>query len=279
MNIIVVPSIGETVSIAVSGDTTCASFKQRLTELIDDESAYVGIVGKLLLGDVELEEGDTLDANGVLPDAKLFCIVEDPSTLCAAALSVLKNETAHRNLWRYESSGDRPEIRERLHLGTCRRLGEFPTQEWKEDPRMADFMEYHNYSFCRYNVLELTIIDGSGQPARLLGVINDGDADCNSGFWGSVYLRPSFTEIGGIVSSGDTESSWEINDAAWYVEPSPPLPKNRNDLCGGSNAESPLETHLSHALAAAMGYSTDEDEFDDEDDEEILGEDEMDVGD
>jgi len=183
----------------------------------------------------------------------MSCIVEDPSTLCAAALSVFKNATR-------DGSNPKGLIKghERLGLGTCRKLGEFPTKEWKEDPRMPDFMKDHDYGICRYNVLEMTIIDGAGTPARLIGVINDGDED--NGFWGSVYLRPSFKEIGGL-STGDAESCWEINDAAWYVEHSRPLPQNKKLECGGPNAESQLETHLSHALAFAMYHDEEDDEY------------------
>merc|ERR1711972_774139 len=122
----------------------------------------------------------------------------------------------------------------------------------------------------------MTLIDGKEKPLKMIGVINSGDADCNSGFWGSVYLRPDFIEIGGIISSGDTESTWEIKDGSWYAAPEPPILRNRNDLCGGRNSKSPLETHLSHALAAAMNcmnsaamncINCDEDEEEGEDEE------------
>merc|ERR1712224_860744 len=97
------------------------------------------------------------------------------------------------------------------------------------DPRMADFME-DDYDSCEYTVLEMTLIDGKDQHARLIGVINDGDADCNSGFWGAIYLRPTFKEVGSIVSSGDTESTWEITDDTWYTQPSPALRRCGNEL-------------------------------------------------
>merc|ERR1711879_717050 len=176
------------------------------------------------------------------------------ASLCEAAEKVLKS-----------SGGKKPEAdteemrqkKEALRLGTCRELGDFPSSEWKDDARMPDFMwdgEHFN-DMGKYYVLDLTLIDGNDEQKKLIGVINGGDADANSGVWGSVYLMPGFEEIGGIISTDeDSVSKWEISDASWYTPPATPLPRNRLGLCGGPDSTSPLETHLSHALTVAMGW-------------------------
>jgi len=200
------------------------------------------------------EDGSILDdMSAPLPAGRrLTVVVENPSPLCGAAQEVL------RKAGRPEARGD-AETLARFRLGRCGRIGDFPSAEWKEDPRMEDCMSYHDYELGRYEVLELTLIDGEGKHRRLVGVINSGDADCNTGFWGSVYLRPGFEEVGGILSYGDTESKWEIQDSSWYTAPSTPLEPCKGDLVGGPEAETPLETHLAHALAMAYYGGEDDD--------------------
>lgn len=194
------------------------------------------------------------DPSAPLPGiSQLTCIAENPAPLCPAALKVFKAV-------RPGPGNGEPEDLHRLHLGKCRKLGSFPTRRWKNDPRMAEMVDFHNFEIGRYNVVEMALIDGSGQLCRLLGVINVGDADGNFGFWGSVYLRPAFQEIGGLNDSGDTESTWDIKDDSWYVPHSSPPPRNEDSLMGGTNAKTPLETHLSHALATAFSAGYDEEE-------------------
>mmetsp|Transcript_7051 Transcript_7051/g.17706 ORF Transcript_7051/g.17706 Transcript_7051/m.17706 type:complete len:81 (-) Transcript_7051:168-410(-) len=72
-----------------------------------------------------------------------------------------------------------------------------------------------------------------------------------AGTIGSIYLRPSFKEVGGILSYGDTGSKWDITDASWYKVPASVPPCN-SELSGGSNAQSPLENHLACALSIAF---------------------------
>lgn len=174
----------------------------------------------------------------------LSIVAEKPeSTVCEAACKVLREATAG------VGRGSAEELRQ-CCLGRCRYLGAFPTKLWTEDPRMAEFMKSHDYGFCEYEVLELTLIDGADRHHQLIGVINAGSADFNSGHWGSIYLRPSFQEVGGILSYGDTASKWDITDASWYKDPAR-VPPCKSKLLGGWNAETRLENHLSCALSMA----------------------------
>lgn len=201
------------------------------------------------------------DASGQILDDKsaplpsvptVTCVVEDASSLCPAARRVLEQPAPELEL-------GEPRKLQKLRLGRCRSLGTFPTSEWKEDSRMADccfIPASMNYQVGLYRVLELTIIDGRDQPMRLIGVINEGYDMRSSGYWGSFFLRPGFQDIGGISGDGDEESDWDIQDDSWYVAPSPALPRCDSALCGGESADSPLETHLAHALALALRGTT-----------------------
>lgn len=216
---------------------------------VEDLSSQVGSVGSCgVLFHLISEDGTMLDdPSGPLPSGSTMSVVkENPEPLCKAAQMVLNAAVWVQGNGRHENLA-------LLHLGKCCCFGKFPTKEWKDDPRMADFMEYNNFELGEYNIYQLTLVDGAGKYKELIGVINTGDADCNSGFWGSVYLRPEFKEVGGIFSRGDSESKWEITDGSWYIAPSSALPQCENELTGGVNASTPLETHLAHALKIATG--------------------------
>jgi len=144
---------------------------------------------------------------------------------------------------------------------------------------MSRWAAFTDYKYGKYYVLEMTLIDGKDDHLRLLGIINTGDADCNTGYWGSVYTRPDFKEIATL--EGDTNSShWNTDDTvdtvdSCYTAPSPALPKCNNPdqgpLLGGQSAESPFEVHLSHALGLALCGKISPPADDDEEEEERPG--------
>lgn len=241
--------------------------------MVGGETFTVSVATACNIGDVEnkirevqglgtlfylVDESGTIlgDACASLPPSdQLSCIMDDPSPLCTAAQNLLK--TAMPKTVKCD-----PCKLQELHLGAPMCYGSFSTREWKDDSRMANFMEYHDYNFCDYHVWEMILIDGQGKQIKLLGVINDGDADCNSGMWGSIYLRPGFKEIGGIKSTGDTESTIDITDDTWYTAPDPPLRPCKDEFCGGRHAKTPPEIHIAHAIRFAYRGNDDDDDDD-----------------
>eukprot|EP00405_Crypthecodinium_cohnii_P016189 CAMPEP_0206452890 /NCGR_PEP_ID=MMETSP0324_2-20121206/20212_1 /ASSEMBLY_ACC=CAM_ASM_000836 /TAXON_ID=2866 /ORGANISM="Crypthecodinium cohnii, Strain Seligo" /LENGTH=264 /DNA_ID=CAMNT_0053923061 /DNA_START=49 /DNA_END=843 /DNA_ORIENTATION=+ len=142
---------------------------------------------------------------------------------------------------------------EKAQLGLCRDLGKFPTKDFKNDPRMDECASYHDFDLGEYRVVQATLVDGLGKYRSLVGVINLGDGDCNTGMWGPLYLRPDFREVGGLKSSGDTESQIALTDSSWYEAPAN-YPKSGGAILlgGGENASSTLERHLALALTGAF---------------------------
>eukprot|EP00747_Dinoflagellata_sp_TGD_P165659 gnl/TRDRNA2_/TRDRNA2_187258_c0_seq1.p1 gnl/TRDRNA2_/TRDRNA2_187258_c0~~gnl/TRDRNA2_/TRDRNA2_187258_c0_seq1.p1 ORF type:complete len:409 (+),score=66.65 gnl/TRDRNA2_/TRDRNA2_187258_c0_seq1:91-1317(+) len=245
------------------------------------------------------------DPSAALPPvSQLACFFENPSPLCPAALKVFRSAKPG-------PGNGTPEDLQRLQLGRCRTLGSFPTTlaRAKKDPRlpeptgngdfnileMLEYPEDYGEYTGKYQVVEMALIDGSGQLCRLLGVINTGHAEdeeltLTTGLktcvgispWGSIFLRPSFQEVGSLngESDADTESRWDIKDASWYTPHSSPLPRNDNCLMGGASNMSgkhaaPLETHLAHALETAFRNmeqkdDEEEDDVDEEPDEEFF---------
>ena len=86
-------------------------------------------------------------------------------------------------------------------------IGSFATGKWKEDPEMPDFLSYHNYELGIYRVADVEIFDGNDGTKKLTVVINDGDGDCNTGYWGAIFEQCDKKEIARIISSGDTETT------------------------------------------------------------------------
>eukprot|EP00746_Dinoflagellata_sp_MGD_P166839 gnl/MRDRNA2_/MRDRNA2_97008_c0_seq1.p1 gnl/MRDRNA2_/MRDRNA2_97008_c0~~gnl/MRDRNA2_/MRDRNA2_97008_c0_seq1.p1 ORF type:complete len:345 (+),score=71.40 gnl/MRDRNA2_/MRDRNA2_97008_c0_seq1:95-1036(+) len=213
------------------------------------------------------EDGNELDDPSALlqgcakASTKVTLIKENASQLCPAAQQVLKQFITG------EFKADPAFEESSLRLGRCRKLGEFASSQWKEDPRMP--MDLKDYTHMlggidayldrrgKNHVLDLTLIDGMNQQVRLIAIINEGDngghIKDSEGFWGSVYLRPSFQEVAGLISD-PFGSTWDIIDDTWYTPPSEMAPCNVAH-CGGKPAQSPLETHLSTAVAFAMEFA------------------------
>jgi len=221
---------------------------------VDELSSRISSIGSHgMLFHLISRDGTVLgDLAGPLPtECKLNIIKENPSPLFEAAQTVL-----HQATWP-QTRGTTDHL-ESLRLGKCCQLGEF------EDEGMNDVLEFfEGMSFDsvfesmknadpNYTVFQMTLIDGSDKCKHLIGVINTGFPDANTGMWGEIYLRPEFKTVGNIRDVGtDSESVWEITDSTWYVPPSVALPECKNRMTGGNHASSPLEIHLSHALEIA----------------------------
>lgn len=211
--------------------------------------------------------------------SEVSCQVENPFALCKAAQEVLKKAKPHGK--------EDADLVADLRLGRCRTLGgPFSGSRWKKggiDSAISDIevdsgdeTDEEIDMYGSYDVYELTIIDGNDKRHRLIGVINGGDADANTGMWGSVYLRPAFQEVGKLRSNGDCESVWTFeDDASWYKDPPfPGFAECGNRICGGGeNAKTPLQHHLAHALEKAFdkmgGAMTDDDSDEQKDDADV----------
>lgn len=193
------------------------------------------------------------DISAPLPEeAQFSCFVEDISELPSAAHSILKRV--------FKRDAEDPKKLHDLRLGRCRKFGKFPGSQWKEggiESAISDLEEeddddsiYDMYG--EYNVMEFTLVNGDNKRLRFIAIINEGDADANTGMWGSVYRRPCMQLVATIRSDGDTESQWCIEDDVVYKAPSESLIVCDSQLFGGGDkATTPFMVHLAHALAAA----------------------------
>ncbi|MEB3343128.1 MAG: hypothetical protein VKJ25_20530 [Okeania sp.] len=66
-----------------------------------------------------------------------------------------------------------------------------------------------NYDIGRYYWFDFDIVGIDGLLLPLRTVFNEGDADCNDGFWGVVWERNTEKIIANIISSGDMETTVE----------------------------------------------------------------------
>jgi len=91
-------------------------------------------------------------------------------------------------------------------LGTCK------TSDYTECPNTP---EHHveavknGRSFGKYYWFDFDIIGADNQQLELRMVLNEGDADCNDGFWGAVWERNTQELVVNILSSGDMETTIE----------------------------------------------------------------------
>ena len=96
-------------------------------------------------------------------------------------------------------------------------LGRCSTAMYLDCPNIPDHHLYHakgyenhpDYDMGRYFWFDFDIvgIDGLLLPLRM--VFNEGDADCNDGFWGVVWERNTEEIVANIISSGDCETTVE----------------------------------------------------------------------
>ncbi|NEP86751.1 MAG: hypothetical protein F6K18_07850 [Okeania sp. SIO2C2] len=66
-----------------------------------------------------------------------------------------------------------------------------------------------DYDTGRYYWFDFDIVGMDGLLLPLRMVFNEGDADCNDGFWGVVFERNTEEIIANIISSGDCETTIE----------------------------------------------------------------------
>jgi hypothetical protein len=66
-------------------------------------------------------------------------------------------------------------------------VGYFPTVEWSTDPTMPSFCAYHNYRIGFYRVAQFTLQDAAHRQTTIVAIINNGDGDCNTGYWGGMF--------------------------------------------------------------------------------------------
>jgi len=229
---------GSELEVAVRADGNVTDLEVQVAKAMG-----LGLCFRLVATDEQISQAsESLPAgNGIT------CIVENPSALCAAAQKALLQAPQKWDPTELKKLAD-------IGLGRCRTVGSFDTAQFKEDPYMPKFMHEHfefGTDIGRYYVIEFSLIDGAKKCHQLIGVINEGDADCNSGFWGPVYLRPEFKRVGGLISWGDGESKWKISDRSWYHDADTGLFSCGNEWCGGPQARTPLTEHLAHALQIA----------------------------
>uniref|UniRef100_A0A7S4JD07 Uncharacterized protein n=1 Tax=Odontella aurita TaxID=265563 RepID=A0A7S4JD07_9STRA len=103
-------------------------------------------------------------------------------------------------------TGNRADI-----VTNVRLLGIFPTAQWQSDPTIPDFVsDCHNYRIGYYNVAECDVTDAAGTTTRLVLVINAGDGDCNTGYWGGAFESEGrHSVVARFESVGDTETAVE----------------------------------------------------------------------
>jgi hypothetical protein len=239
---------GATVDVTVPSAGNVADLEMQVASAM-----RLGFCFSLLVADEKLDQ-----PSASLPDGDdITCVVENPSSLSAAISQKVVNAAPTR--WGPE------ELKKlaKAHLGRCRTVDTFETTLFKEDPYMPDFIREHieddiGLEMGIYCVLELEIIDGASTCHKLIGVINEGDSDCNSGYWGPVYLRPSFKQVGGLLSCGDCESEWKISDSSWFNDTDGDSDEyafgaafGQEALCGASNARTTLQCRLARAVCAA----------------------------
>ncbi|MGB3513928.1 MAG: hypothetical protein WBA93_32915 [Microcoleaceae cyanobacterium] len=97
-------------------------------------------------------------------------------------------------------------------------LGICSTALYLDCPNIPDHHLYHaeghkddpDYDMGRYFWFDFDIVGMDGEYLPLRMVFNEGDADCNDGFWGVVWERNTEEIIANIISSGDMETTVEV---------------------------------------------------------------------
>ncbi|NEP76913.1 MAG: hypothetical protein F6K39_01230 [Okeania sp. SIO3B3] len=96
-------------------------------------------------------------------------------------------------------------------------LGRCSTAMYLDCPNIPEHHLYHaegckealDYHIGRYYWFDFDIVGTDGKFLPLRMVFNEGDADCNDGFWGVVWERNTEEIIANIISSGDCETTVE----------------------------------------------------------------------
>ena len=80
-------------------------------------------------------------------------------------------------------------------------IGTFPTEDWMEDPAWVAMGFPDSIGFYKVVDFDITVADGS--IMKLNAIVNDGNADCNTGYWGGIFMRDSSKKVATIYSDGD----------------------------------------------------------------------------
>ncbi|MEM8827878.1 MAG: hypothetical protein AAGE96_00805 [Cyanobacteria bacterium P01_G01_bin.19] len=103
-----------------------------------------------------------------------------------------------------------------LPLSLINILGQCKTSEYPTCPNIPNHhLEYSTSSprylasTGRYYWLDFKIVDAERKAIAIRIIFNEGDADCNDGFWGAVWETNTQQAIANIVSTGDCETTIE----------------------------------------------------------------------
>lgn len=81
----------------------------------------------------------------------------------------------------------------RHHIENAKDFGENP----------ADYLD----RIGKYYWFDFDLVSSDGTIIKLRMVFNEGDADCNDGFWGAVWTRNRGERVANILSTGDMETT------------------------------------------------------------------------
>ena len=88
-------------------------------------------------------------------------------------------------------------------ISNIKLIGIFPSSGWLEDPTYDEIFHGRDY-IDNYRVVDFDVTDGNGSVMKLNAVVNIGDGDCNTGFWGAVFERDTSKKVVIIHSFSDT---------------------------------------------------------------------------
>ena len=91
-------------------------------------------------------------------------------------------------------------------LGTCE------TSAYIDCPNIPEHHVFHaedGLDIGRYYWFDFDIVGADNERIQLRMALNEGDADCNDGFWGAVWERNTGERVVDILSSGDMETTIE----------------------------------------------------------------------
>lgn len=91
-------------------------------------------------------------------------------------------------------------------IGTCK------TSAYIECPNIPEHHVEHaedGSDIGRYYWFDFDVVGADNKRIELRMALNEGDADCNDGFWGAVWERSTQELVVNILSSGDMETTIE----------------------------------------------------------------------
>lgn len=95
-------------------------------------------------------------------------------------------------------------------ISNIKLIGIFPSNGWLEDPTYDEIFHDREY-LGNYRVVDFDVTDGNGSVMKLNAVINIGDGDSNTGFWGAVFKRYTSKKVVTIYSFSDATKVREVS--------------------------------------------------------------------